>query len=116
MGVELMPKLIFATTDRAEAHLFLEAIRPEDAPDLDEHTAAVEAASPEFRAALKGYRGKRGGCECREDANSDTPYQVWSGPEPWEQAPVEPVEPEPLDEEALLDRLAAKLLERMKES
>lgn len=54
MGVELMGEtgtLLFATTDRAEAHA---------------------------RAELE--RATYPACECREDHNADEPYQVWSGP------------------------------------
>jgi hypothetical protein len=54
--------------------------------------------------------GLHPGASCREDLNEPEPYQVWSnGPE----AHVLPPEPAAMSEDDMLDRLAAKLLERM---
>jgi hypothetical protein len=32
--------------------------------------------------------------ECREDSNSEKPYQVWDGPEKWQQTPLSAAEKE----------------------
>lgn len=85
-----MAKMLHEGTDRAEAHAFLDAL------DRKKHPKA----------------------ECREDANSEKPYQVWSGPEEWVPAPPTP-EPDPeallAAEEALLDRLAERLVAKLAE-
>lgn len=52
MGVELVAKLLFETTDRDAAH-----------------------------ARLEKEQKKNSKSECREDANAEKPYQVWDGPE-----------------------------------
>lgn len=94
MGLELregnVAKMLYEGTDRAAAHAFLDA--------LDRR---------KYRKA-----------ECREDANAEKPYQVWSGPEEWVPAPPTP-EPDPASvlaaEDALLDRLAERLVEKLAE-
>lgn len=85
-----MAKRIMAFTERAAAHAALETERS----------------------------GAHPNAECREDPNSEAPYEVWDGPEEW----VMPAPPEPPDpaavlaaEEAALDRLAEKLLARLRE-
>lgn len=46
--------------------------------------------------------------ECRENHNSDLPYEVWDSPEY-----KDPGVPAPVDEESLLERLAARLTEKL---
>lgn len=57
--------------------------------------------------------GQHPRASCREDPNAPEPYQVWSdGPEP-HILPPEAAPAAALSEDELLDRLAAKLLERL---
>ncbi len=88
-----VPRVLFASKDRDEAHVELVAVLKE---------------------------GKHPLAECRELHNEDAPYQVWDGPArppDWQdmriQDPFPAAEPEITDD--LLDRLAQKLLERMAE-
>lgn len=66
-----MPKMVFSYTDRDKAHQKL-----------------VKMLAS----------GKHPAAECREDPNSDKPYQVWDKPY---------VKPEPTEEEILESQLAA---------
>lgn len=85
-----MAKMIEGFTDRGESHAALEAARA----------------------------GKYPMAECREDPNSDTPYQVWDGPEEWVMpAPAEPPDPALVlaQENAVLDRLAERVVAMLAE-
>lgn len=83
--------MLLETADRAAAHKKLEDVLAEGG-----HTA-----------------------ECREDPNSDLPYQVWSGPVVKEPAPPEPVLAPAAPSQALvldeatIDRIATQLHEKM---
>jgi len=84
-----VPKAIFTSTEREKAHAELERV-------------------------LK--KGDHPRAECREYHNQPEPYQVWDEPEPWVQTPPTPKPAaEPDISDALLDKLAAKLLEKMSE-
>ena len=51
---------------------------------------------------------------CRENPNdSNEPYTVWDGPDDPNIRPPEPPVPKPMSEDEMLDRLAAKLMERI---
>lgn len=79
-----MASLIFKTADRAASHAMLDEVR---------------AANPKSRA------------ECREDHNSEEPYEVWDGPETWQQQPPTPAPPPgtpPIDQ--LAEEVAKKVL------
>jgi len=78
-----MAAKLFASADRNESHRFLE------------------------QARLTHPRA-----ECREDSNAGE-YSVWDGPEEKIAAPPTPPPPPPPSEDELLERLAAKLMQRM---
>ena len=85
-----MPKRLYAFTDRAESHAKLDEVRA----------------------------GKHPMAECREDPNSEAPYEVWDGPEQWVMPePAVPPDPAVLlaEQESLLDALAERLLAKMAE-
>ena len=92
MGLELMegtvPNLLNAFASAAESH---EA--------LDEVLAA----------------GTHPAAECRVNPNTELPYEVWDGPDPWVAPPPSPPAAHTADTDTLLDALAERLLARMKE-
>lgn len=78
-------RLLFASNDRAVAHEELERVI-----------------------------GSNPRAECREDPNSEKPYQVWDGPQDWEQAPSSPplqadAPPPPSLSDEDIDRIAKRL-------
>lgn len=104
---------LFQSANRSVAHAKLEEVLAGGTIDIDKD--GVRTVSPTDELSMLDGDGNviprhKQAC-CRENTNDPEPYSVWSdSPDAYVSAPPPP---SPINEEALLDRLADKLLERL---